>query len=77
MSVKFKVDTGAQTNILPTKYFDALPRQPPLTQSTQRLTSYCGSKIPVKGVCQLKRKHHSKILKPCPFPSLKLTGCQF
>ncbi|KAK2718681.1 hypothetical protein QYM36_005872, partial [Artemia franciscana] len=59
LPVKFKVDTGAQANILPAKYFDALPHPPSLEKSSQKLTSYCGSKIPVRGVCKLSCKHKS------------------
>ncbi|KAK2721692.1 hypothetical protein QYM36_003860 [Artemia franciscana] len=59
LPVKFKVDTGAQANILPAKYFDALPHPPSLNQSSQKLTSYCGSKIPVRGVSELSCKHKS------------------
>ncbi|KAK2728073.1 hypothetical protein QYM36_008524 [Artemia franciscana] len=67
LPVKFKVDTGAQANILPAKYFDALPHPPSLKQSSQKLTSYCGSKIPVRGVCELSCKHKSSKAETLPF----------
>jgi len=67
VSVKFKVDTAAQANILPAKYFDTLPHKQPLIKSTQRLKTYCGSKIPVRGVCQLNCKHQSNKAKTLLF----------
>ncbi|KAK2701583.1 hypothetical protein QYM36_019776, partial [Artemia franciscana] len=67
LPVKFKVNTGAQANILPAKYFDALSHPPSLKQSSQKLTSYCGSKIPVRGVCKLSCKHKSSKAETLPF----------
>ncbi|KAK2710450.1 hypothetical protein QYM36_011843 [Artemia franciscana] len=67
LPVKFKVDTGAQANILPAKYFDALPQPPSLKKSSQKLTSYCGSKIPLRGVCKLSCKHKSSKAETLPF----------
>ena len=67
LPVKFKVDTGAQANILPAKYFDTLPHPPSLKQRSQKLTSYCGSKIPVRGVCELSCKHKSSKAETLPF----------
>ncbi|KAK2715714.1 hypothetical protein QYM36_010329 [Artemia franciscana] len=67
LPIKFKVDTGAQANILPAKYFDALSHPPSLKRSSQNLTSYCGSKIPVRGVCELSCKHKSSKAETLPF----------
>ncbi|KAK2719595.1 hypothetical protein QYM36_005160 [Artemia franciscana] len=47
--VQFKLDTGAQVNIIPKKYFDLITPKP----TSKRLTSYCGARIPVTGVCRL------------------------
>ena len=53
LPVSFKVDTGAQANILPIKYFDMLLPKPEITKAKQKLTSYCGGRIPVRGTCTL------------------------
>ena len=53
LKIKFKVDTGAQVNILPSQYLSKLSEKPKLSKATQRLTSYCGSSIPYLGVCSL------------------------
>ncbi|KAK2716831.1 hypothetical protein QYM36_007097 [Artemia franciscana] len=51
--IDFKIDTGAQVNILPSQYLDKLSPKPKLLKATQRLTSYCGSTIPYVGVCNI------------------------
>ncbi|KAK2718174.1 hypothetical protein QYM36_005478 [Artemia franciscana] len=50
--IDFKIDTGAQVNILPSQYLDKLSPKPKLLKATQRLTSYCGSTIPYR-VCNI------------------------
>ena len=45
LPVSFKVDTGAQANILPIKYFDMLLPKPEITKARQKLASYCGGRI--------------------------------
>ena len=51
--VQFKIDTGAQVNIIPKKYFDLITPKPTMKPTSQRLTSYCGARIPVTRVCEL------------------------
>ncbi|KAK2707365.1 hypothetical protein QYM36_015153 [Artemia franciscana] len=57
LPVTFKLDTGAQANIIPKSVFDQLSPKPKLQSTNQRLTSYCGAKIPVHGTCDLNCSH--------------------
>ena len=43
-SIKFKVDTGSQVNILPSSLYHTLSIQSPLKQCNTQLTSYSGGK---------------------------------
>ncbi|CAC5382216.1 unnamed protein product [Mytilus coruscus] len=52
-NIKFKVDTGAQVNILPSAIFDKVSHVKLMSTKTT-LTSYSGDKLKVKGKCQLK-----------------------
>ena len=51
--VEFKIDSGAQVNILPKNEFNRLHYKPTL-KSTIKLTAYNGSSIPVFGKCIAK-----------------------
>ena len=52
--VKFKVDTGAQVNILPLHTFNNLNSETSLVKSDTKLTSYSGNELHVKGTTCLK-----------------------
>ena len=52
--VKFKVDTGAQVNILPLHTFNNLNTETSLVKSDTKLTSYSGNELHVKGTTCLK-----------------------
>jgi hypothetical protein len=52
-TVSFKIDTGAQANIIPQHYFDLLAPKPLIQPTKQKLTSYCGSTISTVGTCFL------------------------
>ncbi|KAK2709548.1 hypothetical protein QYM36_013274 [Artemia franciscana] len=52
--IDFKIDTGAQVNILPSQYLDKLSPKPKLLKATQHLTSYCGLTIPIKDMNLIK-----------------------
>ena len=52
--VKFKVDTGAQVNILPLHMYTSLNSQVKLEQSDTKLTSYSNDELCVKGTSHLK-----------------------
>ncbi|KAK2710384.1 hypothetical protein QYM36_013883, partial [Artemia franciscana] len=57
LSVNFKIDTGAQANVILKNIFDKLDPKPNLQSTNQRLTSYCGARIPVIGTCDLTCSH--------------------
>ena len=52
-NVTYKIDTGAQANILPYSHFLRLSRRPNLTDSRIKLHAYNDTNIPVKGSCTL------------------------
>lgn len=47
--IKFKLDTGATTNVLPLKTFKKLSNVPPLISANTKLTAYGGGNIPHLG----------------------------
>ena len=49
--VKFKIDTGAQANVLPWKVYSKLLKLPKLNKSKVKLTAYNDTDIPVRGSC--------------------------
>ncbi|KAK2711809.1 hypothetical protein QYM36_012813 [Artemia franciscana] len=53
LSVNFKIDTGAQANVLHKNIFDKLDPKQNLQSTNQQLTSYCGARIPVIGTSDL------------------------
>ena len=57
LSANFKIDTGAQSNVIPKNSFDKLDPKPNLQSTNQRLTSCCGARIPVIGTCDLTCSH--------------------
>ena len=48
-TIRFKVDTGAQTNVLPLSTYQNLKNPPPMIKTQQRLQSYTGQSLNVKG----------------------------
>ncbi|GFO13435.1 polyprotein [Plakobranchus ocellatus] len=54
-SIKFKVDTGAQANVLPQKVYQRL-KDVAMTKTTQKLTSYTGNRLRVLGKCIIEVK---------------------
>ena len=55
--VEFKLDTGAQTNIIPESVYQSLKPKPKLHPARVRLTGYSGVAIPVKGRCFVQVKY--------------------
>ena len=49
--VNFKLDTGAQANLLPYGVYKKLDSKPKICETKVKLISYNGSDIPVKGKC--------------------------
>ena len=59
-NVCFKIDTGAQVNVISRKQVNKLSSRPSIKHSGIRLTAYNGSRIPVLGRCILNVKHTGK-----------------
>ena len=56
-SVKFKIDTGAQANVLPTSTYHKLNNPPALSPAKDRLVGYSGKNLDVQGTISLKTKY--------------------
>ncbi|KAK2712700.1 hypothetical protein QYM36_011401, partial [Artemia franciscana] len=52
--VNFKIDTGAEVNVLPSQIYSMLNPQPSTLHTFDILTSYCDGKLKVLGTCNLK-----------------------
>lgn len=50
--IPFKLDTGAQVNVLPLKDYHELQHKPKLVNKVVKLRAYNGDPIPTVGVCQ-------------------------
>jgi len=59
--VQFKLDIGAQANILTARYFDTIKPPVEIKPTAQKQTSYCGSRIPVRGTCQVMGSYQSQV----------------
>ena len=55
--IKFKVDTGAQCNIMPENMLMKMNKIPELMPTSTRLTAYGGANIPVVGKCEMRIKY--------------------
>ena len=58
--VKFKIDTGAQTSIIPANTFHKLFGNVVLGPPASRLSAYGGQRLEVKGSCKLTCRHREK-----------------
>ena len=79
LPVKFKVDTGAQVNILPLHVYTSLNTQAKLVKSETKLTSYSNNELCVKGTSHLKcngRTTEFYIVETQQMPILGLTASQ-
>ncbi|KAI5611206.1 hypothetical protein C0J50_11869, partial [Silurus asotus] len=59
-SVKFKLDTGAQANVIPYSLVQRLGKKNALRLTNVKLFTYTGDKIPVKEKCNLAVKYNDK-----------------
>lgn len=59
---RFKVDTGAQCNVIPEHAFQKMTRKPSLQSSRVNLTAYGGIRVPIKGTCTMKIKQNGKAI---------------
>ena len=55
--ISFKIDTGAQANVMLFRVFLNLQNRPKLQPFKFRLSAYNGTNIPVKGCCILRISH--------------------
>ena len=55
--VRFKLDTGAQVNVIPLEIFEKLKIIRPLSPAKSKLFGYAGQQIDVKGCAQIKVKY--------------------
>ena len=60
--LKFKIDTGAQVNVIPAIIFDKLKNPPPLHKSRHRLVSYTGQHLSVNGSVTLQCSYRDKMI---------------
>ena len=82
--VEFKMDTGAQANVIPSDLFNSLKGTPQLKTTKAKLTGFSGSVIPVLGVARMICKYKDKqidsdffvVEAEGPPPLLGLRACQ-
>ena len=60
--VTYKLDTGAQANVMPKSEYLKLIRKPKLKVTRVKLTAYSGSSIPVLGKCILRISHKKRMV---------------
>jgi hypothetical protein len=61
-TVSFKLDTGAQVNILPVDQYKRLKHRPQLQKTDMKIRGYTGAKIPIIGSCICEVTHKSGTL---------------
>lgn len=59
-SVRFKLDTGSQVNILPATEYNRLGIQSVLTKATKHLSAYSGTALKTLGQCKLKCAYNER-----------------
>ncbi|XP_053326251.1 uncharacterized protein K02A2.6-like [Spea bombifrons] len=57
----FKLDTGAQINVISESVFNLMKPRPTLQETNIRVTGYSGANIPVKGRCLAKVTYKTKV----------------
>ena len=58
--IQFKIDTGAQVNVIPTSVYKQLKKQPHLQRTSQRLFGYAAKPIELAGCIDLKCTYKHK-----------------
>ena len=58
----FKVDTGAQCNVIPEHAFNKLTNKPSLQTTKVKLTAYSGTRVPITGTCTMEIKQNGKTI---------------
>ena len=59
--IQYKIDTGAQCNVLPKVVYNQLLDRPKLKKTSVKLSAYNGTEIPVSGKCLAKIKHKNTV----------------
>jgi hypothetical protein len=62
-TLKFKLDTGAETNVLPLHVYDELERKPMLQKTNTILSTYGDHRLKPKGKVILKCENQDRILR--------------
>ena len=60
--IRFKIDTGAQCNVISEHTFAKFAIKPALRRTNTKLTAYGGTRVPIKGKCQMTTKLGSKAI---------------
>ena len=58
--IEFKLDTGAQANVIPSDVLNLLKGTPQLMTTKAKLTGFSGSEVPVLGVARMICKYKDK-----------------
>jgi hypothetical protein len=81
--VKFKLDTGAQANVIPFSLLQRIGKKNILRPTNVKLSTYTGDKIPVKGKCKWSVKYKKKafnlefiVVKSDAKPILGIQACE-
>ena len=59
--IQYKIDTGAQCNVLPKVVYNQLLDRAQLKKTSVKLSAYNGTEIPVSGKCLAKIKHKNTV----------------
>ncbi|KAK2709280.1 hypothetical protein QYM36_013070 [Artemia franciscana] len=62
INMEFKIDTGAEANVIPMKTLNKMHPQPKLRPTPDILTSYTGESLKVAGTCQLEVQYKNREL---------------
>ncbi|KAK2704046.1 hypothetical protein QYM36_017622 [Artemia franciscana] len=60
INMEFKIDTGAEANVVPMKTLNKMHPQPKLRPTSDILTSYTGESLKVAGICQLEVQYKNR-----------------
>ncbi|XP_046861263.1 uncharacterized protein LOC124454503 [Xenia sp. Carnegie-2017] len=58
--ISFKIDTGAQCNIMPLNVFTSLNDKPTLHQTNTKIKAYGGTQVRIRGKCYKNIEHNNK-----------------
>ncbi|KAK2707572.1 hypothetical protein QYM36_015319 [Artemia franciscana] len=67
INAEFKIDTGAEANVIPMRTLNKMHPQPKLRPTSDILTSYTGESLKVAGTCQLEVQYKNRELQTHKF----------